>query len=138
MMKMRIFTVLLAIAAFSSLQLSTPAPQASETLQGGETLTPGDSVGAANFAWSLFVEAMRPANGSPSFQSWTEQTCLINPGSCPPAATGESVQKLHHLHGSPLLRKNVGAKTAAPLSAVQCGAGSPMNTNSGFHGVYSN
>jgi hypothetical protein len=134
MMKMRIFTVLLAIAAFSSLQLSTPAPQATEALEGGETLTPGDSVGAANFSWSLFVDAMKPSNGSPSFQSWTEQTCFMNPGSCPAAAAGVSAQKLRQLHGSPLLRKNLGAKAAAPLSAVQCGAGSPMNTNSVFTG----
>jgi hypothetical protein len=126
-MKMRIFqaiALLLAVAALLSLQLSTPAPQASETLQAGETLTAGDSAHAAEFAWKLFVHAMSPANGRLLFERWTEQTCLINPGSCAPAAAEEQP---HHLHGSPLRRRNVGASTAAALLEQQCSPGSPMN-----------
>ncbi|MGH6836609.1 MAG: hypothetical protein ACREC9_13975 [Methylocella sp.] len=139
-MKKRIFhaiALLLAVAASSSVlgqswkERTSLVAAANAASQAGEAPAVGDSVSTANFAWWLFVQVMKPDNGSPLFESWTEQTCLIQPGSCPPAAAaGETARKLRHLHQSPLLRKNAGAKTAAALAQGQCSPGAPMNAPS--------
>jgi len=117
---------------------SKPAAQA------GGRLTQGDYAAEARFAWSLFAQAMRPVNGSLAFESWTEQTCFLQPGSCPngPAAQGTRAGKLHRLHKSPLRRKNIGAQAATSLSQANCGVGEPMNappspqTQSIFNGFF--
>jgi len=63
----------------------------------------------ASVAWALFLDAMTPTNGSPTFESWTEQ-CQLNPNviGCPSAASIAAAQKaggkvkVRTLHGSPL------------------------------------
>jgi hypothetical protein len=94
--------------------------------------TVGDPVSTAAFAWGLFVQAMTPNNGALTFESWTEQTCLIQPSSCQTALTAQKpgAGRLHHLHRSPLRQKIAGAKTKATQAGANCGIGEPMNAPS--------
>jgi hypothetical protein len=63
----------------------------------------------ASVAWTLFLDAMAPTNGSPTVESWTEQ-CELNPKmiGCPSAASMAAAVKaggngkVRMLHGSPM------------------------------------
>jgi len=83
--------------------------------------------GFAYLAWSLFLHAMAPADGSPTFESWTEQ-CELSPNviGCPSAASVAAAKaagkgKVRLLHGSAMARtrkvagSNCGAMTTTPL-----------------------
>ena len=136
-MKIRVLhaTALLAIAAgiclCSQIQNGRASliPTANAAPQAVQKPAVGDPVSAAAFAWSLFVQAMTPSNGALTFEGWTEQTCLIQPGSCPNSATAQTGGKsrLHHFHRSPLRQKNATSKTKAIQAGVNCGPGAPMN-----------
>jgi len=94
-------------------------------------LTPGDSVLASQFAWSLFVDAVTPYNNSLYFESLTEQ-CQLNPNMafCPSSSSQASARgKRRFLHGSPLLRRNLSAVGENTQPDDECGA---MNTNKSF------
>ncbi|UXI67059.1 hypothetical protein [Tahibacter amnicola] len=83
----------------------------------------GDPVSEAQFAWGLFVDAMRPVNGSLNFETWTEQ-CQLNPqmAGCPTVVAGAT--KARFLHGS-ALRQSGGSdakKTDTLQFGVECGA----------------
>jgi len=82
----------------------------------------------ASVAWSLFLEAMAPVNGSPTFESWTEQ-CQLNPNafgcpaarSVPAAANAGGNGKVRLLHGTPGVdtrksgRNDCGAMITTPV-----------------------
>lgn len=82
----------------------------------------------AYLAWSLFLQAMAPANGSLTFESWTEQ-CELSPNmvGCPSAASVAASAKaggngkVRLLHGSAMVRarkiagSDCGAMTTTPL-----------------------
>jgi hypothetical protein len=91
----------------------------------------GDTAGEARFAWSLFLQAMRPVNGPNgplAFENWTEQ-CQLNPNmiGCPSQSGLKSGarRKGRFLHGSALSRKMTGANSKQP--GVEC---NPMTTGS--------
>ena len=74
----------------------------------------------AYLAWSLFLQAMAPANGSLTFETWTEQ-CQLNPNmfGCPSAASVAAAAgngKVRMLHGSAL------APGAKKIAGSGCGA----------------
>jgi hypothetical protein len=84
----------------------------------------------AYLAWHLFVHAMEPtANGSPTFESWTER-CELNPNvvGCPSAASVAAATKaagngkVRLLHGSAMARfrkiagSDCGAMTTTPIA----------------------
>lgn len=64
----------------------------------------------ASVAWTLFLDAMAPTNGSPTVESWTEQ-CQLNPSviGCPSAESMAAAVKVggngkaRMLHGSPMI-----------------------------------
>ena len=82
----------------------------------------------AYLAWSLFLQAVAPANGSLTFETWTEQ-CELNPnvigcpsaGSMAAAAKAVGNGKVRTLHGSPMAPSkkmagsDCGAMTTTPL-----------------------
>ena len=82
----------------------------------------------AYLAWSLFLQAVAPANGSLTFETWTEQ-CELNPNviGCPSAASVAAAAKaggngkVRMLHGSAMVRakkiagSDCGAMTTTPL-----------------------
>jgi hypothetical protein len=82
----------------------------------------------AFLAWNLFLQAMAPANGSLTFETWTEQ-CQLSPNmaGCPSAASmaaaaiGAGNGKLRILHGSAMARSkkiagsDCGAMTTTPI-----------------------
>ncbi len=82
----------------------------------------------AYLAWSLFLQAMAPANGSLTFETWTEQ-CQLNPNmiGCPSAASVAAAAKaggngkVRMLHGSAMARakkmagSDCGAMTTTPI-----------------------
>lgn len=86
----------------------------------------GDTDGAARFAWSLFVQAVRPSGGSLTFETWTEQ-CQLNPAlaGCPSPSLAEG--KTRALHGSALARavRGKAAKSDATQGGIEC---NPMQT----------
>lgn len=101
-------------------------PGAAPTL--AQKPTVGDATAQAQFAWLLFVHAMKPANGALTFETWTEQ-CQINPAmaGCPTqtaAAAGAAKRRL--LHGSALAHRGAKAKVATSDSGVEC---NPMSTS---------
>ena len=87
----------------------------------------------AYLAWNLFIQAMAPANGSLTFETWTEQ-CQLSPNmaGCPSmASTAAAVKdrsdsKVRILHGSaggPRSKKIAGsdcsAMTTTPIEGYQ-------------------
>lgn len=87
----------------------------------------GDPIGASRYAWSLFVQALKPVNGSLTFETWTEQ-CQLNPAmaGCPSLAALAKGGRL--LHGSALARKirRLTPHVAATDNGVEC---NPMQTS---------
>jgi hypothetical protein len=139
-MKMRVRHAIALLAMAASGYLLIPIPSGRTSLivaanaapQGAPKPAVGDPVSASAFAWSLFVQAMTPNNGALTFESWKEQTCIIQPSSCqkPSAAQTAAAGRLHHLHRSPLRQKIVGARTKATQAGANCGVGEPMNSPS--------
>jgi len=110
---------------------SSTQPEASE----GDALY-GPSF--ASVAWTLFIDAMAPTNGSPTFESWTEQ-CQLNPDmiGCPSAAAAAdagSNGKVRLLHGSPLAQKMAGTDCSAMSTAPVWGYAPPSNLST--HAMY--
>ena len=105
-----VFSLLFAVGvAFAAPSATAPVAKPS-----------ADDVNAtAAYAWSLFVQAVTPANGSLTFETWTEQ-CQLNPAmaGCPQGA-GANVRKLH---GSALAHKVRGPvqSTAASDAGIEC------------------
>ena len=93
----------------------------------------GNPVGDAQFAWLLFVQAMRPASGGLlTFETWTEQ-CQLGPGIafCPPPSALEAGGNRRFLHGSALQQANrrKAGDAVSNLEAVQSGIPcAPMQT----------
>jgi hypothetical protein len=120
--------LVLAAAARITLLYSESRPEAGAAPQAVKKPTVGNPASEAEFAWSLFIEAMKPAGSTAlTFETWTEQ-CELNPkmAGCPapppPAAAGAKVRRLH---SSALARKLVGAKATVVIQGAEC---SPMNT----------
>ena len=89
----------------------------------------------AYLAWSLFLQAMAPANGSLTFETWTEQ-CELSRGvvGCPSAAsmaaaTKASNGKVRMLHGSAMApaRKIAGSDCSAMITTPLGGYQPPSN-----------
>jgi hypothetical protein len=91
----------------------------------------------AYLAWNLFLEAMAPANGSLTLETWTEQ-CELNPNliGCPSAASvaaaakaggNGKVRMLHGGAGSPGARKMPGSDCGAMTTMPVGGYPSPSN-----------
>jgi hypothetical protein len=114
------------------------APQAAST---GPESQYGPSF--AYLAWSLFLQAMAPADGSLTLETWTEQ-CELNPNmiGCPGAATVAAAAKaggngkVRLLHGSAMVRarkvanSDCGAMTSTPLGGYP--APSNLTSNAMF------
>ncbi len=74
-------------------------------------------------AWQLFVAANCMVNGKLTWETWTEQSCFLKPGSCGPKAAASTA--VHRLHGSRLgegLRRKIAASTASDPLAGDCSA----------------
>jgi hypothetical protein len=90
----------------------------------------------ASVAWTLFLDAMTPTNGSPTFESWTEQ-CQLNPEmiGCPSAASMAAAVnaggngKVRMLHGSPMAgtRKFQGGECSPMTTTPIVGYPAPSN-----------
>lgn len=100
-------------------------PGAAPTL--AEKPTVGDAAAQAQFAWLLFVHAMKPSNGALTFETWTEQ-CQINPAmaGCPAQAATAGATKRRLLHGSALAHRGAKAKVSTSDNGVEC---NPMSTS---------
>ena len=100
-----------------------PAKQAEPPAKQEEVARPaaGDTDGAAAYAWSLFVQAVRPSGGSLTFETWTEQ-CQLNPkaANCPSPSLAEG--KTRTLHGSALAlaKRGKAAKSGATQGGIEC------------------
>lgn len=86
-----------------------------------------DSDAAARYAWFLFVQAVKPANGALTFETWTEQ-CKLNPNmvGCPPPQAQLGKKRVFHV--SPLARSLRGLKGLAADATdkgIEC---TPMQT----------
>jgi hypothetical protein len=89
--------------------------------------TSDDAVAQARFAWYLFVQAMKPQNGSLAFESWTEQ-CQLNPAMafCPsPSSVAAAAKRagkgrVRIPHGSALQRKILGTKAKVIQPGDEC------------------
>jgi len=85
-------------------------------------------------AWQLFLQAMAPADGHLTFETWTEQ-CQLNPDmlGCPGATTvarsakPEGTGNLRMLHGSALARKIAGTNCSAMTNTPVGGYPAPSN-----------
>lgn len=116
----RLIVVLLSIFSITSSAAAQAAEKAARP-------TAGNAESVAAYAWFLFVEAVKPANGSLTFETWTEQ-CQLSPGlfGCPtPSAGSAAGERVRTLHGSALGRKLMGgnAKTSATTQGgIECGA----------------
>src|SRR3569833_464024 len=87
----------------------------------------GDPIGAAQYAWSLFVQAVRPVNVALTLETWTEQR-QPNPAmaGCPsPAALAKGGRVLQ---GSALARRTrrLTPRIGATDNGVEC---NPMQTS---------
>jgi hypothetical protein len=79
----------------------------------------------AYLAWNLFLQAMTPANGSLTFETWTEQ-CQLNPDiiGCPSAASVAAAKaggngKVRTLHGSVVARtRKIGSNDCSAMTAT--------------------
>lgn len=86
----------------------------------------------AYIAWSLFLQAMEPSNGSPTFESWTEQ-CQLNPNSvgCPASAArpkgNSKVRLLHVSAGAIVIKKVPGSDCGAMITTPIGGYPAPSN-----------
>lgn len=79
-------------------------------------------------AWQLFVAANCPSPGSPhplTFENWTEQSCLQNPGSCGEAAAAKQ-RRLHASH----LKENLANGLSGDCSAMTTVASAKANAPS--------
>jgi len=121
-------------------QQSAPAPQqaaANMSAMQGQGSDESDSNYGPSFsylAWDLFVQVMSPANGSPTFETWTEQ-CQLNPGTvgCPSTAsvavakaTGK-VRMLHASAGNPYSRTIAGSDCGTMITTPVGGYPAPSN-----------
>ncbi|MBV9403986.1 MAG: hypothetical protein JO211_01480, partial [Acidobacteriaceae bacterium] len=94
----------------------------------------------AYLAWNLFLQAMAPAKGSLTFETWTEQ-CDLSPNmvGCPSTASVAAVAKasgngkVRMLHGSPLTpsKKMTGTDCAAMTTTPIAGYPPPSNLTPG-------
>jgi hypothetical protein len=90
----------------------------------------------AYLAWNLFLQAMAPTNGSPTFESWTER-CDLTAGmvGCPSAASVAAAAKAGNngkvrlLHGSSMApaRKIAGSDCGAMTTTPIGGYAPPSN-----------
>lgn len=113
--------ILISSISVTALATKPASPQGAPA-----SFTVGEPESEAHFAWLLFTQAVQPANGSLTFETWTEQ-CQLNPSmvGCPTpsAAAGKS----RTLHASALLqslRKKRGL-SAAVQKGIAC---NPMQT----------
>jgi hypothetical protein len=90
--------------------------------------TLGDANSEAMYAWFLFVQAVTPANGSLTFETWTEQ-CQLNPAmaGCPPQSAGGA--KVRTLHASALARKATLSAAKASETTQPGSECNPMSTS---------
>jgi len=121
-MNKRVLTAAL-LSIVSASGASAAPPPAPEDIS-ARPASATDASAAARYAWFLFLEAMRPANGSLTFETWTEQ-CQLNPGlaGCPSATALAGKKRI--LHASPLARKVRGATTSvanASDNGIECNA----------------
>jgi hypothetical protein len=88
-------------------------------------------------AWNLFMQIMAPTNGSPTFETWTEQ-CQLNPNTvaCPSAASIAAAAKaagngrvrlLHASAGNPRAKKVAGSDCGAMVTTPIGGYPAPSN-----------
>lgn len=121
-------------------QPSAPGPQQA---QANMTAMPGSDDGDSHYgpsfsylAWDLFMEVMSPTNGSPTFESWTEQ-CQLNPNTvgCPTAArvsaaraaSNGQVRLLHASAGNPYSRRIAGTDCGTMITTPVGGYPAPSN-----------
>lgn len=117
----------IASIALISFNAGAAAPDAKEQ-SASQRPTVGNPISEAQFAWNLFTQAVKPANGSLTFETWTEQ-CQLNPSmvGCPgPTAAAKG----RILHGSALLRRMRPAAAHAAAAndtdnGIEC---NPMST----------
>jgi hypothetical protein len=135
--RFRLSAALLSIALVAAClgAYSSDASEAATPPQEPESLY-GPSF--AYLAWNLFLSAMAPAEGSLTFETWTEQ-CQLSPDmiGCPSAASVADAQKaagngngrVRMLHQSPgaLVRKSAGSDCGAMTTTPIAGYPPPSN-----------
>lgn len=119
---------------------------ASQQAQANMSAPPGSDESDSHYgpsfsylAWDLFVQVMSPANGSLTFETWTEQ-CQLNPNTvgCPSAASvaavrpagSGSVRMLHASAGNPYSRKIAGSDCGTMITTPVGGYPAPSNLTS--------
>jgi hypothetical protein len=135
--------VLLATVAFFEFGCSQKAPEAekqepSATKSASPSTaacTPPTTLAGSNeeTAWQLFVAATCKSPGTEylTYQTWTEQNCWYNPGSC--QKTTIATAPVRHLHGSRLgehLRRAALGATVPSGSPGDCSAMTQTSPNS--------
>ena len=87
----------------------------------------------AFLAWNLFLQTMAPANGAPTFETWTEQCELsLDMVGCPSVggvAAAKGGGKVRMLHGSAMMRskKIAGSDCSAMITTPLGGYPPPSN-----------
>ena len=88
----------------------------------------GSPGGFEQFAWSLFVQAARPAGSLLMFETWAEQ-CQLNPLllGCPPATTAAAERRLGHTSGLLLAnRRKAGNAPVVEITPAGLVCSNPM------------
>jgi hypothetical protein len=126
--------LLVAVALFevgcsrTTTEVGKPEPTAQKPAAASAACTPPSAITGSNeeTAWRLFVAAVCKVPGTEylTYQTWTEQNCWYDPGSCAKTAAATAAP-VRHLHGSRLgeiiRRKGLGATVPS---------GSPGDCNS--------
>lgn len=117
--------------------VETPKPTAEKPAASSAACTPPNTVTGSNeeTAWRLFVAANCKVPGTEylTYQTWTEQSCFSNPGSCAKTTEAKPVRRLHgSLLGEALRRKGLTATVPSGTpgtcgSMTQISANSPLN-----------
>lgn len=120
---------------------SVAAPQQPAVNMSAEASREPDNLYGPSFAyiaWSLFLEAMAPAGGSLTFETWTEQ-CQLNSDMVGCPSNGSVVagnDKLRRLHGSVFSQaKKITGNECSAMTATPIG-GYPPPSNLTQNAVY--
>ncbi|HYX29970.1 MAG TPA: hypothetical protein VE863_15620 [Pyrinomonadaceae bacterium] len=139
---------LLAAIAFFEVNCSQTTPEQGKSsptpakLAGSSTAcTPPTTMAGSNeeTAWQLFVAATCkvPNTEYLTYQTWTEQNCWYNPGSCQQLTATATAAPVRHLHGSQLgehLRRKLGL-TVPNGTPGDCSAMTQTSPNPPFNAL---
>ncbi len=105
------------LTIISSSGASAQAPAAEDV--SARPASAADPTAVARYAWFLFAQAMRPANGGLAFEGWTEQ-CQLNPQMIGCPSESARAGRTRVFHPSPLLRAREPALANTSDNGIEC------------------